>query len=118
MSFERRVVHGRRAVPAGQVVEGVPGDPVRIARPGVGIQGEQFAGGLARVERRDQRLDRQQFTIVGAGQIPGLESMGGRHVPRARLGRLVMLNPQVDTKRHPGECSGEVDLGAARRRPG
>ena len=58
--------------------------------------GQHFVRGLARVERRDQRLHDGHRAIVCPAVAPRLQVMGHGQVPVAKLAGLVFVQAQVD----------------------
>ena len=54
----------------------------------------------AAVERRDQRLDDRNRSVVGANVTPGLEEVRLGDVPVTLCGGLVVVEAEVGTQRH------------------
>ena len=67
---------------------------------------------LARVERRDQRLDDADGSVIGARIAPGFEVMRFIHMPVAVLRSLVLIKPVMDAERDVGALQrvGETEI--------
>ena len=70
---------------------------------GIGLSGEhghQFAGALAVVQRRDQRLHDAHRAVIGAGVAPGFEIVGFVDVPLAEFRSLVLVEAEMHPQRN------------------